>query len=62
MTKIVLDAGTTWAKIVEHKTSNHMKTYDNYLVHTNKDFKYYIIPSSELKKINFKFNFNYNYI
>lgn len=56
MTKIVLDAGTTWAKIVEVEGSNFMNHYSDCLNKEENGKKYYIIPSSELKNINFKFD------
>ena len=53
---IVLDAGTTWSKIIEKSTSSLMKDYQNTLVKEENGYKYYVIPSSELKNINFKFD------
>lgn len=53
---IVLDAGTTWSKILEKKNSDLMHYYANYLVHTDENYNYYIIPSSLLKEIDFKFD------
>ena len=52
---IVLDGGTTWAKIAEN-SSNFMQDYSEYLKKEENDFKYYIIPSQKLKQINFKFD------
>ena len=56
MVNIVLDAGTTWSKIVEKTSSSLMQKYSEYLIKSEKDFNYYIIPSSKLKEINFKFD------
>ena len=53
---IVLDAGTTWSKIIEKSDSSLMKPFKDRLVKTENGFNYYIIPSSELKNINFKFD------
>lgn len=55
-TNIVLDAGTTWSKIAETSNSELMKDYDKYFIKSENDIKYYVMPSSELKNINFKFN------
>lgn len=56
MTNIVLDAGTTWAKIIELNHSNLMNDYKEYLVNQDNEKKYYIMPSSNLKNIGFKFD------
>ena len=56
MTKIVLDAGTTWAKIIESKDSSLMNPYSSFLVNEKDGKKYYVLPSSLLKKIDFVFN------
>lgn len=56
MTKIVLDAGTTWAKIVEDEGSNLMKKFERHLVNQKQGKKYYIMPSSNLKDVDFKFD------
>ena len=53
---IVLDAGTTWSKIAENSSSNLMQNYAQYKVKTQNGLNYYVIPSSELKNINFKFD------
>ena len=53
---IVLDAGTTWSKIIEKSTSNLMSNYDSCLVKQENGYKYYVMPSSQLKNINFKFD------
>ena len=55
-TNIVLDAGTTWSKIIEKNSSNLMNEFSSYLVKTENDLKYYILPSALLKNINFKFD------
>lgn len=52
---IVLDAGTTWSKIIE-KSSSFMEEYSQYLVNEENGLKYYIMPSQNLKNINFKFD------
>lgn len=56
MANIVLDAGTTWSKIVEKKSSSLMKDYSNYLIKSENDYNYYVLPSSMLKNIDFKFD------
>ena len=53
---IVLDAGTTWSKIIEKSSLFLMKEYSSNLVKSENGFNYYVIPSSELKNINFKFD------
>ncbi|MBQ3641976.1 ATPase [bacterium] len=53
---IVLDAGTTWSKIAEKTSSSLMKDYQEYFIKEANGYKYYILPSSELKKLNFKFD------
>ncbi|MCD7780798.1 MAG: hypothetical protein LUH05_09030 [Candidatus Gastranaerophilales bacterium] len=54
--KIVLDAGTTWSKIIEKSSSDLMKDYSNFFIKEENDYKYYILPSSMLKELNFKFD------
>lgn len=54
--KIVLDAGTTWSKIVEVTSSSLMQKYNQYLVKSENGYKYYVMPSSMLKDIDFKFD------
>ena len=54
--KIVLDAGTTWSKIIEKSSSNLMADYSDFLVAKDETKNYYIIPSSQLKDIAFKFD------
>ncbi len=56
MINIVLDAGTTWSKIIENKDSNLMSAYKDFLEKEQEGKKYYIIPSSELKNIDFMFD------
>ena len=53
---IVIDAGTTRSKIIEDSNSNLMSGYENYYERTENNLKYYIMPSSKLKEINFKFD------
>ena len=53
---IVLDAGTTWSKIIERNGSDKMSPYKNSLVKEDNGLKYYILPSSELKKTNIIFD------
>lgn len=53
---IVLDAGTTWSKIIERNGSDKMSPYKNCLVKEDNGLKYYILPSSELKKTNIIFD------
>jgi len=52
---IVLDGGTTWAKIIEKDTC-FMQEFKNYFIKENEGFKYYIMPSQNLKDIKFKFD------
>lgn len=54
--KIVLDAGTTWSKIIEEQDSDLMKDFSSYLIKSENGFNYYVMPSSSLKNIKFKFN------
>ena len=56
MNNIVLDAGTTWSKIIESNSSSLMKDFDSYLIKSENGFKYYVIPSAMLKNIQFKFD------
>lgn len=56
MINIVLDAGTTWSKIMEKEDSSLMKGFEQYCIKKENGFKYYIMPSSNLKEINFKFD------
>jgi activator of 2-hydroxyglutaryl-CoA dehydratase len=56
MINIVLDAGTTWSKIVEKTSSSLMNDYSDFLIKSENGYNYYVIPSSELKNINFKFD------
>ena len=56
MRKIVLDAGTTWAKIAEHKSSSLMNNYREYFVKSENDYDYYILPSRELKNSDIMFD------
>ena len=53
---IVLDAGTTWSKIVERTSSSLMQKYSEYLLKSENGFNYYVMPSSKLKDIDFKFD------
>ena len=53
---IVLDAGTTWSKIIERTSSDLMRDFSSYLVKTENKYNYYVIPSSMLKNIDFKFD------
>lgn len=52
---IVLDAGTTWSKIIE-KSSCLMQNFSNYFIKEENGFKYYVMPSQNLKELNFKFD------
>ena len=52
---IVLDAGTTWSKIIE-TSSSFMKNYSSFFVKEKNGCNYYIIPSQNLKNINLKFD------
>ena len=52
---IVLDAGTTWSKIIE-KNSFFMQSYTEFFIKEENGTKYYIMPSRNLKDISFKFD------
>ena len=56
MVNIVLDAGTTWSKIIEKTSSSLMKDYADYLIKSENGFNYYVLPSAVLKNIDFKFD------
>ncbi len=56
MSKLLLDAGTTWTKIIECDSSIMEEEYGNYCVKTDNKMKYYVLPSSKLKEINIKFD------
>ena len=56
MVNIVLDAGTTWSKIIEKTSSSLMKDYADYLLKSENGFNYYVLPSAVLKNIDFKFD------
>ena len=56
MANIVLDAGTTWSKIIEKTSSSLMKDYSDYLIKSENGFNYYVLPSAVLKNIDFKFD------
>lgn len=53
---IVIDAGTTWSKIIEKSASNLMSDYQDYFIKHENGYKYYIMPSSQLKTVSFKFD------
>ena len=53
---IVLDAGTTWSKIIEKTSSSLMKDFSDFLLKSENGFNYYVMPSSKLKDIDFKFD------
>ena len=56
MKKTVLDAGTTWSKIIE-KNSNTLKTvFKKYLVKSCNNMNYYILPSAVIKEHELKFD------
>ncbi len=52
---IFLDAGTTWSKIIENKSSL-MNNYAAFLIKQENGCNYYVMPSQNLKNINFKFD------
>ncbi len=56
MTNIVLDAGTTWSKIIEKSSSNLMGGFKKFLIKSENGFNYYVLPSSMLKDFDFKFD------
>lgn len=55
-TDIVLDAGTTWSKIIERNSSDLMNGYKNFIVKSENGFNYYVLPSSKLKEMKIKFD------
>ena len=54
MMKTVLDAGTTWSKIID--ASDKMAKFQDYLVKEENGLKYYILPSSLLKSLDIIFD------
>ncbi len=56
MINTVIDAGTTWSKIIEVSSSSLMKDYAEFFIKTENDKNYYIMPSSMLKAIGIKFD------
>ena len=54
--KTVLDAGTTWSKIIEYQTDNMKDIFSNYLLKTENAKNYYIIPSAILKQYDLTFD------
>ena len=54
--KTVLDAGTTWSKIIEYKTDLLKQGFSKYLVKSFEKKNYYILPSSILKTQDLKFD------
>lgn len=54
MMKTVLDAGTTWSKIID--ASDKMAKFQDYLVKEENGLKYYILPSSLLKSLDITFD------
>ena len=53
---IVLDAGTTWSKIIE-TSSEYMKNSSYTPVKVKNGCYYYVIPSQQLDCLNFKFDY-----
>lgn len=56
MKKIVLDAGTTWSKIIETHATEQGGIFDSYLEKHHDGCNYYILPSSALKEFDVKFD------
>lgn len=56
MKKVVLDAGTTWSKIIERDSNDLKEMFGASLVTTNEAENYYIVPSSDIKNYDLKFD------
>lgn len=56
MKQLVLDAGTTWSKIIETEASETGGQFDRYLKKHHNNCNYYILPSSALKEYDIKFD------
>ena len=56
MKKRVLDAGTTWSKIIEIGSNDFEELFGDFLVKKESGASYYIVPSSEIKKHDLKFD------
>lgn len=54
--KTVLDAGTTWSKILEKNSNSLKELFDKYLIKSDKDKNYYIVPSALIKNYDLKFD------
>ena len=53
---ILLDAGTTWAKIIGQKSSGMHDKLGAYFIKEENERSYYIMPSQELKNTGIKFD------
>ncbi len=53
---IVIDAGTTWSKIIENSDSDYMKNFSSFKVKDENNLKYYIMPSNKVNETDFKFD------
>ena len=56
MNKTVLDAGTTWSKIIEYNKNELQNTIGEYLVKSDAGKNYYILPSAVLKTLDLQFD------
>ena len=54
--KTVLDAGTTWSKIIEYNTDELKQIFSDYLRYSKENKNYYILPSAVLKTCDLKFD------
>ena len=54
--KTVLDAGTTWSKIIEYKTDKMKQPFGKYLKKSENNKNYYILPSAVLKNYDVHFD------
>ena len=54
--KNVLDAGTTWSKIIEYNTDELKQIFSDYLRYSKENKNYYILPSAVLKTCDLKFD------
>ena len=54
--KTVLDAGTTWSKIIEYNTDELKQIFSDYLRYSKDNKNYYILPSAVLKTCDLKFD------
>lgn len=56
MKRIVLDAGTTWSKIMEAGSDDLKELFSNYFIKRVNGANFYIVPSSVIKNYDLKFD------